>query len=97
LLFNGGGFLLGGGGLLLGYSCLLLSGGSLLLGYGCLLLSGGSLLLRSSGLLLGLGRLGRIRSVDRGPYHDGSAAPGAKDRMRFGHKLEVREWHINKE
>ena len=61
--------------LLLGSGSLLLGRGSLLLGSGGLLLSGSLLL--SARLLLGLGHLGRIRSVDCGPCHDGSAAPDA--------------------
>ena len=71
--------LLGGGRLLLGHGSLLLSGGGLLLG-------GGGLLLCRGRLLLGLGHLGRILSVDCGPNHDGSAAPDAEDRVRFGHQ-----------
>ena len=52
-----------------------------------LLLGSGSLLLSRGRLLLGLGYLGRIRRVDGGPYHDGRAASGAKNRMRFGHQV----------
>jgi hypothetical protein len=60
-------------------------------------LRGGGLLLRRRRLLLGLGHLGRIRSVDCGPYHDGSAASDAKNRLRFGHQLHGQKRYIGHE
>jgi hypothetical protein len=83
--------------LLLGSSSLLLSGVSFLLSSGGLLLRGSGLLLSRGRLLLRLGHLGRIRSVDCGPCHDGSAAPDAEDRMRFGHQLHGQKRYIGDE
>jgi hypothetical protein len=61
------------------------------------LLGSSGLLLSRGRLLLGLGHLGRIRSVDCGPCHNGSATPDAEDRMRFGHQLHGQKRYVGNE